>query len=196
LVATLIDKECEANNVTFTEAQECCASVKDDDGMFAGCIFDFCVSGGDKEACDDAIGQIGGEIDRWWTTQLKTNATFEIEVADEDSLTYLYEKAIGVIDNQCFPVETVNEAFHMGRMRLVDSTSYKTAEPNYKFWDGGPKPAGINYPVLLLVWLNETQRGMKEGCQMMQNGATSQQLIGWVMAVVAFVLGETWSNTK
>jgi len=195
LVSTLVDKECEENNVTFTEAQECCASVNDTD-MFAGCIYDFCVSGGDKEACDDANDQVGGEIDRWWTTQLKTRPTFEIEVSDEDNLTFLYDKAIDVINNQCFPEEIVNEAFHMGRMRLVDNTSYQTDAPNYKFWDGGAKPAGIEYPILLLVWLDETQRGMNESCQMMQSGAASQQLIGWAMAVGALVLGDTWSNTK
>lgn len=191
LVSTLVDKECEENNVIFTEAQECCASVNDTD-MFAGCIYDFCVSGGDKEACDDANDQVGGEIDRWWTTQLKTRPTFEIEVSDEDNLTFLYDKAIDVINNQCFPEEIVNEAFHMGRMRLVDNTSYQTDAPNYKFWDGGAKPAGIEYPILLLVWLDDTQRGMNESCQMMQSGAASQQLIGWVMAVVALVLGDTW----
>jgi hypothetical protein len=187
LISTLVDG-CEANNITFTAAQTCCASVENNSAVFAGCIYDFCATGGDATACQAALDGLQSEKARWWTEQLKVRPTFELLLPDEETLLLAYENVVNVMSQQCFPDETMNEAFHMGRMRLVDSESYQTENPNYKFWDGREKPENVGYPIYLLVWFDESQRGTRENCSLMTDSSVMQRPTSFIPVVVALVL--------
>merc|ERR1712045_239315 len=187
LISTLVDG-CEANSITFTAAQTCCASVENNSAVFAGCIYYFCATGGDATACQAALDGLQSEKAWWWTEQLKVRPTFELLLPDEETLLLAYENVVNVMSQQCFPDETMNEAFHMGRMRLVDSESYQTENPNYKFWDGREKPENVGYPIYLLVWFDESQRGTRENCSLMTDSSVMQRPTSFIPAVVALVL--------
>jgi hypothetical protein len=187
LTSTLAD-ECNESNVTLTEAQLCCASVENNSKVFAGCIYDFCASGGDTNACQAALDGLQSEKARWWTAQLEVRPTFELLFPDEKTLMMAYDEVVNVMNQQCFPNETLNEAFHMGRMRLVDNESYQTENPNYKFWDGRGKPENADYPMYLLVWFDESQRGTRENCSLMTDSSVMQRPTSFIPAVVALVL--------
>merc|ERR1712178_100100 len=186
LISTLVD-ECETNNITFTAAQMCCASVENNSDVFAGCIHDFCASGGDATSCRAALDGLQSKKARWWTEQLKVRPTFELLFPDEETLMMAYDEVVNVMNHQCFPNETLNEAFHMGRMRLVDNESYQTENPNYKFWDGRGKPENVDYPMYLLVWFDESQRGTRENCSLMTDSSVVQRQTSFILAVVALL---------
>jgi hypothetical protein len=191
LIQTLVDQCEKENNISYSEAQECCSVVQNDtvagNAAFAGCIYDFCESKGAQTVCQEAADVIEGEKERWWTQQLIDGPTFEFFFEDSATLTKAYDEIVKVIDHNCFPEEVINEAFFSGRMRLVDNTSYRTDNPKYKFWDGADEAHDVEFPLFLLVWLDETQKGKKEGCALTMNQAETQHLTTWALAAVASI---------
>jgi hypothetical protein len=93
------------------------------------------------------------------TTTTIGPATFPIPVVSQVQARDLFGVIKRILDQNCFPDGVFEEAFNDDRIRLEEVKSGKRY-----IWDGGPAPDGVVYPMILNIWVNESQRNTKPNC--------------------------------
>jgi hypothetical protein len=93
------------------------------------------------------------------TTTTIGPATFPIPVNSKAEAQDLFHVIKNLLDVNCFPDEVFEEAFTDNRIRLEEVESGKQY-----IWDGGPAPDGAVFPMILKIWVNESQAGTKPEC--------------------------------
>jgi hypothetical protein len=117
------------------------------------------------------------------TTTTIGSATFQIPVQSEAQAQDLFKVVKGVLDANCFPDGIFESAFNDDRIRLEEAKSGKQF-----IWDGGPAPDGAVYPMILNIWVNESQRHTKPNCTNPTTGPVSPVSTANIVAPVAVVL--------
>jgi hypothetical protein len=93
------------------------------------------------------------------TTTTLGPATFPLWVENEEAAQDLFHVVKGVLDENCFPDNTFEEAFNDDRIRLEEVVSGKRY-----IWDGGLAPQDAVYPMWLKIWVDESLAHTKPNC--------------------------------